>query len=231
VKKNATKVEPLAPIRNTMKPIRTCVVLATSLAILSAPARAHAQEGGVEGNGPPATVSVRSAHPGVIIGYVTSRGVAAANNGVVAAAVTWKNICTAPCSFQLPSGFQELVASGPGYMPASEQVELTPGSTSRFVVRPGSALVHWGGWTLTALGLTAAILGGTFAAIGTTSFDSAGNEQHSVPDWAIPTAIAGGVAMAGGIAMIAMSGTSIAHEGEETSKRSKFYGVAYAGKF
>jgi hypothetical protein len=145
----------------------------------------------------------------------------------------WKDVCTAPCNFRLPSGFQEIVATGPGYVATSERFDLAPGSTSRFVVRPGSAWVRWGGWVLTTLGLTAAITAGTFALIGTTTFDSNGNEQHSTPDWTIPVAIAGGAATVGGIAMIVMSGTSIAREGEESGSngRSKFLGVTYAGKF
>jgi hypothetical protein len=207
------------------------------------PADAETQQGGVIGtvhdpSAPPdanakATVTVRAAEPGVIVGYITERAYAAASNGTAIGAVMWKDVCTAPCSFQLPVGFQEIVAHGPGYVGASEQVDLEPGDNARFVVRPGSAGVRIGGWVLATLGLTAAITAATFAAIGTTSFDANGNETHSTPGWAIPTLIAGGLATGGGIAMIVMSSTSITREGEAepTASRGKFLGVQYSGQF
>jgi hypothetical protein len=180
-----------------------------------------------------ATVTVRSAEPGLVVGYITGRAYAAASNGAAIGAVMWKDVCTAPCSFQLPVGFQEIVAHGPGYVGASQEVDLQPGDNARFVVRPGSAGVRYGGWVLATLGLTAAITAATFAAVGTTSFDANGNETHSTPGWCIPTLIAGGLATGGGIAMIVMSSTSITREGEgeSTASRGRFLGVSYSGKF
>jgi hypothetical protein len=211
------------------------------------PADAETQQGGVVGGvvgtvhdpsapadaNAKATVTVRAAEPGVIVGYITEHAYAAASNGTVIGAVSWKDVCTAPCSFQLPVGFQEIVAHGPGYVGASQQVDLEPGDNARFVVRPGSAGVRIGGWVLATLGLTAAITAATFAAIGTTSFDANGNETHSTPGWAIPTLIAGGLATGGGIAMIIMSSTSITREGEgeSTASRGRFLGVKYSGQF
>lgn len=208
-----------------------------------APAADSDSEGGVVGTvhdptspaeaNAKATVTVRSAEPGLVVGYITGRGFAAASNGTTIGAVMWKDVCTAPCSFQLPVGFQEIVAHGPGYVGASQEVDLQPGDNARFVVRPGSAGVRIGGWLLTTLGLTAAVTAATFAAIGTTSFDANGNETHSTPGWCIPTLIAGGLATGGGIAMIIMSSTSINREGEgeSTASRGRFLGVSYSGKF
>jgi hypothetical protein len=180
-----------------------------------------------------ATVSVRSAEPGLVVGYITGRAFAAASNGAVIGAVMWKDVCTAPCSFQLPVGFQEIVAHGPGYVGASQEVDLQPGDNARFVVRPGSAAVRIGGWLLTTLGLTAVLTAATFAAIGTTSVDSAGNVTHSTPGWAIPTLVAGGAGAVGGIAMIVMSSTSINREGEgePTASGGRYVGMSYSGKF
>jgi hypothetical protein len=180
-----------------------------------------------------ATVTVRSAEPGLVVGYITGRAFAAASNGATIGAVMWKDVCTAPCSFQLPVGFQEIVAHGPGYVGASQEVDLQAGDNARFVVRPGSAAVRIGGWVLTTLGLTAAITAATFAAIGTTSIDSSGNVTHSTPGWAIPTLIAGGLGTAGGITMIVLSSTSINREGEAepTASSGRYVGVSYSGKF
>jgi hypothetical protein len=211
-----------------MNRITSTAILATVLTTLTVSSRARADD---DTPAPPATISVRSAYPDVTIGYVTERATAVTNNGTVAMGVAWKDMCTAPCAFKLPSGFHELVATGPGYVGGSERFELRPG-TNRFVVKPGSAVVRWGGYLLTTLGLTALVLGVTFAAIGTTSVDSQGNMTKSTPGWAIPAAVAGGVATGGGIAMMFMSSTSIQREGEDRdASRGRFLGVAYSGKW
>jgi hypothetical protein len=181
---------------------------------------------------PPATIHVTSPSPDVTIGYVTGRAAAVASNGATAVGVAWKDVCIAPCQFKLPSGLRELVATGPGYVGGTERVELRPGP-NRFVVKPGSSLVRWGGYLLTTLGLAALTTGVTFAAIGTTSIDSQGNMTKSTPGWAVPMAVAGGLAAAGGITMVVLSSTSIQREGEGSASAThpRFLGVGYAGKF
>ena len=91
-----------------------------------------------------------------------------ASNGASAAGVQWKDVCVAPCELKLPSGFTDLVAPGPGYVGATETVQLSPGE-NHFVVKPGSSLVRWGGWTMAVLELAALATGVTFAAMGLSS--------------------------------------------------------------
>jgi hypothetical protein len=214
---------------------RTITVLSLfPLAILSMSTPALAQEEEVAA--PPATVTVDSPDPDVTVGYVTERMVALGSNGTSAMGIAWKDVCTAPCTFKLPSGSHELVATGPGYVGGSERFDLRPGR-NRFVVKPGSAPLRAGGYVLTVLGLTAAVVGVTFALLPPrTTVDSTGKvvETTSFSSWAVPLAIGGGVAVAGGITMIAFSSTSIRREGEESGvapKAGRFAGVSYAGRF
>ncbi len=145
--------------------------------------------------------------------------------------VAWKDVCIAPCQFQLPSGLHELVVTGPGYVGRTERFDLQPG-TNKFVVKPGSSLVRWGGWTLAILGVSALVAGVTYAAIGTPSTDSHGNVTTSTPGWAIPVAVAGGAAVAGGLTMVVLSGTSIQRESSGGSTgRGVFVGAGYSGRF
>jgi hypothetical protein len=203
-------------------------ILASTFALstFSTPARADDDEPPAA----PATIHVTSQSPDVTVGYVTEHATAVGSNGTVAVGVAWKDVCVAPCQFKLPSGLHELVATGPGYVGRTERVELRPGP-NRFVIKPGSSLVRWGGYLLGGAGLTALVTGITFAAMGVSTVDSKGNITRTTPGWAAPLAVAGGVAAGGGIAMIVLSSTSIQREGEGSASRSKFLGVGYSGRF
>ena len=179
---------------------------------------------------PPAKVAVRTDASDVTIGYVTRHAAAVASNGASAVGVEWKDVCVAPCEFKLPSGLQEIVATGPGYVSRSERVQLQPGE-NRFVVKPGSAWMRFGGWTLASLGLGALAVGATFAAVGVHSFDSRGNEKSSTPSWAVPLAIAGALGAVGGFTMVFTSGTSIQRESGGATGRNTFVGAGYTGRF
>ncbi|HEY3821639.1 MAG TPA: hypothetical protein VGL81_30945 [Polyangiaceae bacterium] len=185
----------------------------------------------IPASGPPAKVAVRTDASDVTIGYVTRRAAAIASNGASAIGVEWKDVCVAPCEFQLPAGLHELVATGPGYVGATEKVQLRPGD-NHFVVKPGSSIMRWGGWTLAALGLSALAAGITFAAMGTSSVDATtGNVTHSTPSWAVPLAIAGGLAAGGGLSMVVLSSTSIQRESGGGMGRGTFVGAGYTGRF
>jgi len=212
-----------------MNRISRISLLASVLAVSTVSARAWAQD--EDPPAPPATIHVSSQSPDVTIGYVTERATAVASNGAVAMGVAWKDVCVAPCQFKLPSGLHELVATGPGYVGRTERFELRPGP-NRFVVKPGSSLLRWGGYLLSGAGLTALVTGITFAAMGVTSVDSQGNMTKTTPGWATPLAVAGGIAAGGGIAMVVLSSTSIQREGDSASaSRARFLGVGYGGKF
>jgi hypothetical protein len=207
---------------------RSLTALALSALVFTSSTRALAADD--DSDAVPATVLVRSSQPEVKVGYVEGRGVAMASNGAMAMGVYWKDVCITPCKFQLPSGLQELVATGPGYVGGSQEVELHPG-VNKFVVKPGSALTRIGGYTLATLGLTALVMGVIFAAIGLPSTDSKGNTTTSAPSWALPAAIGGGAATGVGIAMIALSNTSIERDASETARLPRVLGVGYRGQF
>ena len=207
-----------------MRRVHTLALFA-GLASATFAARASAQDAPAQ-----ATVSVRSPYPDVTIGYVTERATAVVSNGAYAVGMAWRDVCIAPCTFQLPQGLHELVASGPGYVSGSRRVELEPGN-NHFVVRPGSAVVRIGGAALVTLGVVALALGVTFYFVGVSHTDNQGNITSSPPSWALPLAVTGGVATAGGIAMVAMSSTSIETEGTTTAARSRVLGIGLAGRF
>jgi hypothetical protein len=181
----------------------------STLAVLASARDASAQEiRSFPKDSAPATVAVESESPSVTVGVVTGRAFVAASNGATASGIAWKDACTTPCAFQVDPGMHELIVHGDGYVPATAQFTLRPGD-NHFVVKPGSSAMRFGGWTALVLGATALTLGATFAAIGTTTYDSQGNATKSTPSWAIPTAVLGGVGVAGGITLMALSSTSI----------------------
>jgi hypothetical protein len=198
-----------------------CALASVTIAILASSAEARADD---EPSAPNATVRVRTDSSDVTVGYATGRAFAVGSGGA-ALAIGWKDVCIAPCEFQLSSGLHELVATGPGYLTGIGKFELKPG-VNRFVVRTGSTAMRWGGWGLLLGGAVAATYGITYAAI---------PQSQGTPSWAIPAAIAGGVAAAGGIAMILMTSTTIAREGDSVAAASgrggKFLGVGYANRF
>jgi hypothetical protein len=212
-----------------MSRTNTLFVLATVASLFTVSTGARADEP-TESDAPPAKVTVRTDASEVTIGYVTHRAAAVASNGTSAMAVAWKDVCIAPCEFKLPSGLHELVATGPGYVGGTEKVQLSPGD-NHFVVKPGSSAMRWGGWGLAIVGLSVLTLGVASAAVGSDSVDSKGNMTHSTPGWALPLAIAGGLAAGGGITMIVMSSTSIQRESGGNTGRSVFVGAGYSGRF
>jgi hypothetical protein len=203
-----------------MSQVLSCAV--AGAAILTISANSFADEA------PAATVAVRSNSPEVTIGYVTEHAAAFASNGAAAMGVAWKDVCIAPCEFKLPAGLHELTATGPGYVGAMERVQLEPG-TNRFVVKPGSAALRIGGYTLAVLGLSALVTGITFAAIGLPSTDANGNSTTTTPSWAVPMVVAGLAGAAGGITMVVFSSTSIQRESAASAGRT--VSVGYAGTF
>jgi len=213
-----------------MSRIHTTFLLATLASLLTVSTGARADEPD-EPEAPPVKVTVRTSASDVTIGYVTHRAAAVASNGTSAMAVAWKDVCVAPCEFKLPAGLHELVATGPGYVGGTEKVDLRPGGDNRFVVKPGSSAMRWGGWGLALVGLSALTLGVASAAVGSDSVDSKGNMVHSTPGWALPLAIAGGLAAGGGISMIVLSSTSIQRESGGATGRNLFVGAGYSGHF
>jgi hypothetical protein len=205
-------------------------LLAAAAALLTVTACPGAFADETSSDAPAAKVAVRSDSADVTIGYVTEHAAAVASNGASAVGVAWKDVCVAPCEFKLPAGLHELVATGPGYVGGSERVQLRPGE-NHFVVKPGSSWMRLGGWTLAAAGLTALALGVTFAAVAMPSTDAKGNVTTSTPSWAVPVAIAGGVATAGGLTMVFTSSTSIQRESGGNSGRGIFVGAGYTGRF
>jgi hypothetical protein len=169
-----------------------------------APAPAPAAAPAQTESGPTATIELSSSREGVTVSEVTSRVAMATSQGNTAVGLSWKTICTAPCSFQLPAGTHELLADGPGYSAVVRRFDLQQGR-HRLEVRPGWAALRWGGYLLTTIAASLAVMGGVYMALKETDYET--GEERTRP-WALPVFIGGLVGTAGGITMMFLGSSS-----------------------
>jgi hypothetical protein len=157
----------------------------------------------IEADDPRSTLQRRAGTSTVVV--ATGRGTA------VGQGEAWEDLCVAPCDLRVPKN-QTVRIAGDGITPSGNFVLQRD---AKLDVKTGSAGLRVGGFWLTGLGLTAAVLGGTFLALDTrrTEVDSDGNVTKGEPmiDPGINYALLGGgvLAIAGGIAMIIGSGTTV----------------------
>jgi hypothetical protein len=173
----------------------------------------------IDADDPRSTLQRRAGTSTVVVS--TGRGTA------VGQGEAWEDLCVAPCDRVVPKN-QTVRIAGDGITPSGNFVLQRD---AKLDVKTGSAGLRVGGFWLTGLGLTAAVLGGTFLALDArkTEFDSQGNMTKGEPmiDPGINYALLGGgvLAMAGGIAMIIASGTTVRDDSGTTvgtMRRSAF---------
>ena len=117
---------------------------------------------GVRGTGP-ATLVVSAKHPDVTIGLARDiNGAMAGPQGPVAIyAGSVDDLCIAPCEKPLKAGVYTLIAYGDGVDPVRQKVELRPGERRVYDVQTRSKAVSRTAATMSALGFTTAIVGGS----------------------------------------------------------------------
>jgi hypothetical protein len=162
---------------------------------------------------------VESPEPAQIIEHVgTSVGAAGAYTVVVH---QLRPVCSAPCDRVVDgSGGQEFGVTG--RFPV-KTFTLTPYSGDVTLrVKPGSTGLRLGGWFVTPLAGATLIGGVSFLAVGGSStFRNAG----------IGMVVGGAVALAGGIAMLATSGTKVKLEQEGSARTGKIKPRYWMGEF
>ncbi len=140
-------------------------------AAATAAAPAPDTEGQGEGD---AVIVFRSTKPGATLSQVTGQADATAYvsgaGTVTASSTSWKDLCQAPCTYTMKSGYYELLMTGVG-PGASGKFTLKPGKN--FVLgKPGSSGMAFAGFMLFTLGLASAVVGATFLV-----YDSVGEER------------------------------------------------------
>lgn len=160
-----------------------------------------------------ARVHVRATKSGVIVARITQRMVVAGSGGI-AEGIAWKDLCIAPCEFEIEPGLHEIMVKGEGHLPAVRQFNLAPGD-QYLVAKPGSRGFRLVGVMAVSLGLGAMVLGGLFMALPPRDKFNATTlefEEGSKPGWALPVLL-GGVGLTGlGIGMVMVGGSSLDQE-------------------
>jgi hypothetical protein len=218
---------------------RVFVALGLWLACVLTPGAALAEEGGgglgLKGEAAPpskereaggAEISVRSTGDSVTVAKVMSRMAATgygAGGAVTVIGVAWKDICMSPCTFKLEPGMHEIMVYGSGVTGATEKFDFREGK-HHLLVKPGSSALSLGGVWVTALGVTAGVLGATFLII----------DADEYP-WALPLTIGGAAGIGGGIAMMVAGSTSLAKDPAPPSasraRRLATPTLSYSGRF
>jgi hypothetical protein len=171
-------------------------------------------------DGAKATVAVRSTGAPVTVSLIVDRATGVGKVGTATATIVtvrYQDICETPCSFELPAGTRDLFVRGDGVTPAGGHFRLTPGP-QRFVVKPGSAGLAVGGYTLVVLGGVSALVGGSL--------------WYALPDSKVGPimTIGGGVGLGGGIAMWMLGSTSFEPEASGQARRRPLV-LGYRGTF
>jgi len=151
---------------------------------------------------PQARVHVRSTKSGLVVARITERMFVSGAGGS-AAGIAWKDICMAPCQFELEPGLHELMLKGEGHTPLVRQLNLVPGD-QYFVAKPGSMSLRFGGYGIATIGLTAALFGGLYLLLPQADEYNTMTNQFEEPEprrWPLPILL-GGLAVTGiGIGM------------------------------
>jgi len=137
--------------------------------------------------------------------------------GGFAEGMSWKDLCQAPCEFELEPGLHELMVKGDGLVPVVRQFNLVAGD-QYFVAKPGSRGLRMGGVTLASLGFGAITLATVIWLLPRTDTDydpatmTFTETERPRPGWVLPVLL-GGVAATGlGIGMYVASGSSLDQE-------------------
>lgn len=154
----------------------------------------------------------------------------------------FRPVCASPCDKVIDGSDGRRFSLSPEDMPPPDPftVSQMTGDVTLHVA-PGSYGRHSAGFWLTILGTTAAVLGGTFLLVDATSpsyeYDDAGNEipdEGGVSTPGLVTLIGGGVALVGGIVLLATSGTSVTLEqrdGKPPAKAAQVKPRYWLGEF
>jgi len=141
---------------------------------------------------PQARVHVRSTKTGLVVARITERMFVVGAGGSVSG-IAWKDICMAPCEFQLEPGLHELMLKGEGHTPLVTQLNLVQGD-QYFVARPGSSGLRFGGYTFAVLGLTVAVTGAVFLFLPQTDEFNLATMMFEKPEprkWPLPLLLGG----------------------------------------
>jgi hypothetical protein len=157
---------------------------------------------------PKARVVIEGTKPDVEVSLQTGSAFGAGSNGSTIAITSWKNVCVAPCAFDLPQGRQTLLFRREGSPSTTHSAIFRPGET-RLTVKPGLVIPYTIGYTLVLLGLTAALAGGSLWAAGALSPSGDGGKKSGVASTGKYFALGGAVGMAGGIALVLTTGTDV----------------------
>ncbi|WP_437940324.1 hypothetical protein [Sorangium sp. So ce341] len=133
-------------------------------------------------------------------------------------------VCVSPCDKVIDGSDGRKFSLSPEDVPPPEPFSLAQmkGDVTLHV-EPGSYGRHTAGFWLTILGTTAAVTGGTFLLVGSTSssIDDSGSEDTGLSTPGLVMAIGGGVGLIGGIVLMATSGTSVSLEQRDARPAGK----------
>jgi hypothetical protein len=157
---------------------------------------------GLRSGSGPATLVVRAKHPNVTIGLARDvNGSVAGPQGPIAIyAGTVDDLCIAPCEKPLKPGVYTLVAYGDTVDPVRQKVEMKPGERRSFDVNTRSRAVARAANSLSVLGFTTAIVGGSLWGTGAL-VDSTGTTPSGLTSAGRSTTIGGLLAGLGGVAI------------------------------
>jgi hypothetical protein len=165
-------------------------------------------------------VHIESNNPGIQLfrHLGTSVGSFAAAGGGTGTLVVQRiaNECSAPCDMFIPKPRDTFFLSGGGATTSDAFSLSGHGSSVTLKVAAGNAWMRTAGWGLTLVGASAVITAGiTFAVSAALSGSTGGaanpygSVNNGMQTLSLLSALGGGAALAGGIPMIAFSGTSV----------------------
>ncbi len=157
--------------------------------------------GPVTGRSDLAKVSFSSAKPDITIGIskMTSAAISTQYGTGMINSTTVDDVCIAPCDHEFKPGVYNFVAYSDKFEPVVHKVDLRAGTHRKLEARPRHRSLGMVSGTLTTLGLTTAVVGGSLWATGAL-IDSAG-EDSGLTGTGIATTIGGLVGMGAGIGL------------------------------
>lgn len=184
-----------------------------------------------------ARVVVEGTKPDVEVSIQTGSAYGAGSNGTTISITSWKNLCVAPCAFDVPAGRQTLLFRRDGSPSAAYSAIIRPGET-RLTVKPGVSAPYTLGATLAVLGGVAIITGASLWGVGSLA-KTEGKESGTVGVGKY-LVLGGAVGLGGGIALMLTTGTDVeakqpdgprAFRPQPPTSASRALGVSYSGAF
>jgi hypothetical protein len=203
--------------------------VASVVLALGSPARAAESDG-------KAVIDVRTDAPDLTIGRVTQKiSVVAYGSGgtAVGGGIEWEDLCIAPCRLELEPGMHELIAYGDGYTPTMRRFQFREGEQT-LDADPGSATLRWTGATLTVLGISALIVGGTMYGVAAAT-ETEETPMDGMKSAGLYTALGGAGGIALGVPLFIAGGSSLEDHPADRQAQSqagrRALGMAYTGSF